>query len=148
MKTLGFTGTRDQLTSAQFGQLNEIILKLDPEIVRHGSCRGADATFHTIASNLARNIIVHPPIEQGKLFAKCEGPHVIAVMEPTTYFARNRDIVDTSEALIACPREMTEQDRGGTWYTVKYARKKGKMIFIIWPDGTVTKENNNGNLFL
>jgi hypothetical protein len=29
---------------------------------------------------------------------------------------------------------------GGTWATVRYARKAGLPIAIIWPDGEITRE--------
>lgn len=56
------------------------------------------------------------------------------------HLARNRDIVNESGIMLAAPAEMTEQARGGTWYTIKYARKVGKPLVIVLPDGTVTIE--------
>ena len=33
--------------------------------------------------------------------------------------------------------------RSGTWATIRYARKKSKKVMLIFPDGTMTKENFN-----
>jgi len=47
---------------------------------------------------------------------------------PTPYLSRNRAIVDETEMLIATPAEFTEQQRSGTWSTVRYARACGKKV--------------------
>ena len=47
------------------------------------------------------------------------------------YHARNRYMVDNSDVLIAI---FNGDPKGGTAYTVNYARKKGKEIVIINPD--------------
>ena len=47
------------------------------------------------------------------------------------YHARNRYMVDNSDVLIAI---FNGDPKGGTAYTVNYARKKGKEIIIINPD--------------
>jgi hypothetical protein len=52
---------------------------------------------------------------------------------PTTYFARNRNIVDECDILLVVPFRMEHSDSGGTWYTYDYAVKKDKMIKIFWP---------------
>ena len=39
--------------------------------------------------------------------------------------------------MIAAPSEAEEQRRSGTWSTVRFARKQGKPVFVISPDGTV-----------
>ncbi len=64
-------------------------------------------------------------------------PHAKETRPAKTHFARNRDIVDETEVLIACPCEMEHQDRGGTWYTADYALKRGKRTIIVWPDGSM-----------
>jgi len=44
--------------------------------------------------------------------------------------------VDETEWLWAIPGEFKEVLRSGTWSTIRYARKKGKKVLIIWPDGS------------
>jgi hypothetical protein len=61
------------------------------------------------------------------------------------YLARDVAMVEATDLLIACPKG-PEQERGsGTWFTVRAARARGKMILIIWPDGRVTDENMERN---
>ena len=47
------------------------------------------------------------------------------------YHARNRYMVDNSDVLIAI---YNGEPKGGTAYTVNYARKRGKEIIIVNPD--------------
>jgi hypothetical protein len=53
---------------------------------------------------------------------------------------RNHRIVDMTRVLVACP-DGEERQHSGTWATVRYARKRGKWIIIVYPDGTVREEN-------
>ncbi len=61
--------------------------------------------------------------------------------KPKPYLKRNHDIVDESDILIGFPSSEEERLRSGTWATVRYARKTGKRIYIIFPDGKVKQEN-------
>jgi hypothetical protein len=51
------------------------------------------------------------------------------------YIARNHDIVDASAVLVATPRDWYEEQRSGTWATIRYARAQRKAVIIVWPDG-------------
>ncbi len=46
----------------------------------------------------------------------------------------------TSSVLGACPRSAEEETRSGTWPTVRYARKQGKPVYLVLPDGEVRVE--------
>jgi hypothetical protein len=37
--------------------------------------------------------------------------------------------------VIAAPMSSAEILRSGTWATIRYARKAGKPVLIIWPNG-------------
>jgi nucleoside 2-deoxyribosyltransferase len=45
------------------------------------------------------------------------------------YYRRNREIVDNSDMVYAfiAPDGI---DRGGTWYTINYAKLKGKEVIL------------------
>ena len=51
------------------------------------------------------------------------------------------EIVDESDFLIGTPKGFCEELRSGTWSTIRYARKKGMEITIVYPDGSVKIEN-------
>lgn len=132
--TCGFTGTRRGMTEAQ----RETVRKLTAtefQIVRHGDCVGADAEMHSIARSNGQWIVGHPPVDK-RLRAFCV---VDELWQPKPYFERNRDIVDHSGWLVATSAETAEQPKGGTWWTVRYARQVGRPVSIVWPDGTVSK---------
>jgi hypothetical protein len=128
---VGFTGTRHGMTEAQKGAVSVLLHELEATHVVHGDCVGADAEFHKIAKEQGLWVAVNPPTDD-RLRAYCEGD---LVLEPLGYLTRNKAIVGGSDLLIAAPREMTEQDRGGTWYTVRYARTKRRRVIVVWPDG-------------
>ena len=133
---LGFTGTRHGLTDAQSAILEGLL----PEVseFHHGSCQGADVQ----AARIVRRSFVghiHIHAHPGPDDDPCQEPSGVddVTHPPLTHFARNRVIVDSTDEIYACPCEAEEQPRGGTWYTVRYARKRGKKVTIIWPNGTL-----------
>ena len=132
---VGFTGTREGCSPAQMLALKRYVEELagshpDATFV-HGSCRGADSEFHGICLGLNREVRpgVHTRKELGGLKTRVyprRGNH-----------ARNRDIVDTADLLISCPRTNVEQEKGGTWYTTRYARKMGVRVVLITREGAL-----------
>lgn len=137
---VGFTGTRHGMTEAQQATFREVF-PTDAGAFHHGSCQGADVQ----AARLVRQLrpdgitsICHPGPD-GDTHREASGVDDFT-HTGKTHFARNRDIVDACPVLIACPCDMTEQPRGGTWYTINYARKCERRILIIWPDGSVKLE--------
>jgi predicted Rossmann fold nucleotide-binding protein DprA/Smf involved in DNA uptake len=59
---------------------------------------------------------------------------------PRPYLVRNRDIVDVCNLLLATPGGTVEQLRSGTWATIRYARRIGRPVWIVFPNGEVRKE--------
>lgn len=143
---IGFTGTRNGMTEEQKHEVETLLKRFLVGHVHHGDCVGADADFHSIARSLQHPldssskrfaVIIHPPVDESHR-AFCKD----AWIRPAkTHFARNRDIVIECDILIATPRLMIEEDHGGTWYTIRFARKQSKRIVIMWPNGSVTQEN-------
>lgn len=138
---IGFTGTQNGMTEKQKMKFARLILDLYPSEFHHGDCVGADAEAHRIVRFFdfhhqkppcQLRIIIHPPINDSKR-AFCGGEALL----PKDYLSRNHDIVDSTDLLIACPKGSKEETRSGTWATVRYARKKMKKIWIIYPDKRV-----------
>lgn len=139
---VGFTGTRHGLAGLQREALRYIVLSTAPREAHHGDCVGADATFHALVE-LQRDdgvvwypVIAHPAPE-GPWSAHTNAD---VRLEPLPPLERNRAIVEACDVLIACPLGDTEQRRSGTWATVRYARKQGKRIIIVWPSGVLQHE--------
>lgn len=136
---VGFTGTQIGTSDPQLGSLIEIVEGLDFEKAHHGDCLGGDEEFHVILRTVAEHIHIvgHPPIDPKKR-AFCEFDSQFGLDE---YIRRNHRIVDHADLMIACPSGTKEILRGsGTWATIRYARKEGVPLVIIWPNGTCTYE--------
>ena len=131
---IGFTGNRLGLTSNQTITMKLLARNFPNTTWRHGDCIGADAEFHDIVSEHAKNpyIIIHPPIiSQARAFKT--GYKIHKIMQPKPYLTRNQDIVNASSLLIAAPKHLIEETRSGTWSTIRYAKKKHVPVIILDP---------------
>ena len=148
---IGFTGSRNGMTAMQrvacFGILRNLILSASGDEVElhHGDCVGSDFIVHSYAlDTLPIKIVVHPPdINRFRAFSGrgiLTSQHdKVVCREPKSYFTRNRDIIDETDILVATPA--TEEEKGGTWYTINWARKSKRHIWIIMPDGEIRRED-------
>lgn len=133
---IGFSGSRHLGTLQQRDALKDFLgwRKSQGVTLHHGDCRGFDALAHNIALALQWRIVKHPgPISEWT--AHCMGADEIRPEK--THFARNRDIVNETDFLVACPPTEEHQPRGGTWYTIDFAKKVGKPIALILPSGLI-----------
>lgn len=130
MNKVGFTGTQEPISDYQRMDLTNMVRNIGLSEGHHGDCVNADAEFHKIIAQFGWRKIVHPG-PSTTLRAYCEGDLVLPV-KPN--LERNRDIVDETSMLIACPKGPEEQ-RSGTWSTIRYARRLCRPIHILMPDG-------------
>ncbi|MHA1286395.1 MAG: hypothetical protein ACTSPB_03210 [Candidatus Thorarchaeota archaeon] len=141
MVTVGFTGTRKGMTPEQKDTVQMVLSKWLVDEVHHGDCIGADEDFHRISECMGYKIIIHPP-KNSRYRAYCGGPfRPTHVLPEKDYLDRNRDIVDASDVLIATPNSYRERIRSGTWYTIRYAGRRGKRVIIVYPSGCIDEEN-------
>ena len=144
---LSFTGTREGMTPDQYIRVIKVIQGLFTETktkrvngcyfasAHHGDCVGADEQFHQICALFHLRVVLHPP-DNPEARAFCRAPETRATKP---YLERNRDIVDDGHILIAAPKGKEEQ-RSGTWATIRYARSRGRKIFLVKPNGKVVVE--------
>lgn len=142
MLSIGFTGTRHGMTSAQWhalrSELDLAIVVGEPWIARHGMCVGSDEQFHRIVRLMPNGEIHGHPcdiVSMRGMILDCDVVH-----PPKRPLVRNVDIVEPSTMMFATPYEDAEQLRGGTWSTICKARKAGKPLAIVLPSGEVVKE--------
>jgi hypothetical protein len=127
---LGFTGTQHGMTDKQKTAFRDFITARSITEFHHGDCIGADKDAHDIVRAMTKaRIVIHPPSNDAKR-AFCKGDEILPAKP---YIARNHDIVDASEHMIAAPQQAEEQLRSGTWATVRYARKRKVKLFVAWP---------------
>lgn len=130
---IGFTGTRKGMTEFQKKEVELILIFHRGGTVHHGDCIGADAEFHLIAKKYSYMVIVHPASGVGKQRAYCSGVALILPTKPP--LIRNHLILDSCDIMIATPAQYHEIMRSGTWATIRYAKKIGKIIHVIYPGG-------------
>lgn len=129
---IGFTGTRAGMTSLQKDLVRTFLKMHDPTAVIHGDCVGADADFDVICAELGIVRYCYPcTITSQRAFTRA-----ITKQSAKPPLERNHDIVDNSDELFACPKEMREILRSGTWATVRYAEKIGKTVYTFYSDGS------------
>jgi hypothetical protein len=139
---VGFTGTRQDCTQEQWRALLYALAGLSPVEVHHGCAVGADSTFGLCCHHRTPRpkIIGHPSTAKSQTcpvaLRQCD--ELRPALPP---LVRNRNIVAAVEVLLACPAGMEEILRSGTWATIRHARKAGKRIVLIFPDGTTREEN-------
>ena len=109
---IAFTGHRNKITDPSY--LDRIAAHYPNAVWVQGEAKGFDSQVKAYA--LAHDIPVesHPP-------------------NYTRYgrgapFVRNRAMVDRAEIVIAC---YDLRATGGTVYTMKYAKKTGKKVFVV-----------------
>jgi hypothetical protein len=155
---IGFTGTAEGMTPEQVlavcGYL-DLYQGNGPFEFHHGMCEGADTEFDLYVregygSQVQYSLIGHPGVTASGHAWKRGGPFPITKVLPEKgYIDRDHDIVEATEFMLACPKEMNVRRkdryktwtpiRSGTWATIRYAEMRKKKVIIFWPDGTVTE---------
>ena len=135
---IGFTGTHHGMTPAQSDTVRTLLDDHTLFTMHHGGCLGADTEVHYMVRITQRclGIVVHPcniKAMQGSVRLR---PNDIRLFEKNPLH-RNMDIVDVSAFLIAAPKQDHMVTRSGTWGTVRYAQKQGKLIHIVLPSGAM-----------
>lgn len=150
---VGFTGSSKIWHEAQLLTFLRLMRHLavsdrnDPlEEFHHGACIKWDEIAHLSVVetfNDQLTVVVHPPINKSKMAKGLQAPKIVW-REPKEYIPRNHDIVDDVDYMVGCPGEMKEELRSGTWATIRYAKKKKKPVFVVWPDGLVEFTDRTG----
>lgn len=120
------------MSPGQKSTMLRLISQMAPFTFHHGDCVGADAESHDLVRHTDSKIVIHPPVKDDlRAFKKGDEERT-----PKTYFARNRDIVNESDVLLATPFT-AEETQGGTWYTINYCVKQKKKVYIVLPSGEI-----------
>ena len=140
MYALGFTGTRSGMTSVQRNVVANFLLQQRSFITEahHGDCIGADAEFDEECLRLEVPRVIHPPVSD-VYRANRQRFGISIVCPPKEYLERDVDIVIVTNILLAAPKG-EEINRSVTWHTIRCARKEGRLIYIVYPDGGLVCE--------
>lgn len=133
--SLGVTGSRYGLSQPQKSFLLQLAFGFVINELHHGDCVGVDQQVNDffmglrVGARLYVMTVAHPPLEE-RWRAHCNSDFVLPCKE---YHARDRDIVNASTHVIGCPQRLWPRT-GGTWYTIGYARERGRPLAIVLPD--------------
>ena len=136
IRTISFTGTRNGMTNKQKESLLTLLQSIEGDTFVHGGCVGADEQAHQMASDLGCKTHVWPSNLDG-LVAELECSVREDPMDP---LERNKEIVEMGDVLLACPNSRRAVLRSGTWSTIRYAKKVGVPVLIVFPDGDVLSD--------
>lgn len=140
---IGFTGTREGMAEAQLATLRRIIGSywLKELVCHHGCCSGSDKQFHDLCRELGVGKIVgHPAFEEGHKWRGVMDDECDEVRPIEKPLVRNGHIVEESLILFATPKENIDEQRSGTWSTIRMSRKAGQPRLVIYPDGSIDDE--------
>lgn len=161
---IGFSGTQSGMSLSQKANLKFFLRNFNCISFTHGDCRGADYEAHEIAEEYFETLLAHHPDAEPKIVVQPaldpvkrayvlgrEHQYLIGKftrdgviyeqVSPAKYLERNKHIVDTTDLLLACPKESQMTMRSGTWATIRYAwsqvSKTGKKVIVIPPQGKI-----------
>jgi len=149
---VGFTGSRYGMTDIQKKEFRTVFLRMQQMFdwiqFHHGDCVGSDEEAHLLVSQMFIDykggaIHIHPPtIDKNRAYCKSEHKKIEVVMHsPLTYDLRNIELVKSSEIVIATPDAKRLQTRkGGTWNTIRYAKKLKTDLLILLPAGDLDED--------
>jgi hypothetical protein len=146
LRSVGVSGTREEMPAEQQHTFFSLIIeaiRLGATEVHHGACVGADAFVHFHMQTQLVTTHVHPPSDTAFSAMSFLMRHNRRVdHDPKPYAARNQDIVDASDVLIAAPRYPEKDSRSkhsGTWMTVRKAADAGMLVLIAGAGGEVSR---------
>lgn len=113
--TIAFTGHRDRRCDEAL--LCALAAEFPRAVWVHGGARGFDEQVRAYA-------------ERHGISADERRPNYAAYPPKAAPLIRNREIVDQADLLIAC---YDGRERGGTYYTIRYARERGVEVRIWEP---------------
>lgn len=131
---IGFTGTRDiskvsldRLIKLE-DKLYELYFNNESSCCVHGGAEGMDEYFHDMVADTmdSKIVVIFAKGMERELYGEYE------TLPSKPPLERNKDIVDMCDILIAVPIDPeVEEQRSGTWATIRIARAKGKKIIMI-----------------
>lgn len=143
---IGITGSRNGSSARQVGPLLRVLTEFHKfaegdAVLHHGKCRGIDEEAHIMARELGYLIVQHPPLNRAMESLDCDVLPGEVVWPRRAYLARDEDIVNAVETLVALPPGDEEDNpRSGTWATVRMARHASVPRIVIMPTGQVIVE--------
>lgn len=140
---VGFVGTRDGLTRAAEGMLEETLRKYyqlaaDVQPQFHAPALvGASTQALDLARQLGFACTAHLTIDKSyrNAFIHEREGRKPKLIEPKPYNAVNRAIVTIVNAFCAAPATTIMTFNSNTWHAIEFARNKRMLVAVVFPDG-------------
>lgn len=131
------TGTSRGITFRQAKAFRDLIFTWKIKEFHHGDCVGADDEAATILHITLPAVIIHshPCIIEDK---RAHNPYANIVHEVMKPLSRNDVLVKVGTHMVGFPAGFREEQRGGTWYTIRKAARRKRPLLIILPDGRIS----------
>ena len=148
MTRIAVTGTQRGGTLEQLITLRQLIRPVNT-VLHHGCCIGVDKQAHDIMTDIKSNellhagqlVVGHPgfnPRKPDDMSKRADCYSGLDEVYPEAPFLdRDKTMVNVTDLLVAVPGSLEERLRSGTWATVRYADRIGKLVLIIGPDGII-----------
>lgn len=145
MMDVGFTSTRDGLSKPQLIRLAAVLHHsyLLPAQFHHGDCIGGDDEGAEMAYRMGYEVHGHPPINESR---RAFNFYTHVWHQAKDYHPRNHDIVDSTPVTVGAPKDYSPEANSGTWATIRYAMKQGKLVYVFLPDGAMMTSSNGKEL--
>ena len=148
----GETGSRHGATRLQLASVGWLWSRYEIEQLHDGDCVGVDAQLFDLGMLFCvERFVIHPPTNpKNRAYRGLRSlaeKAVSCIRREKPYFVRDRDVVDESEVIVACPNNTLDESdwanaKGGTWYTINYTLSKNKPLAVVWPhSGHITYKN-------
>jgi len=161
---IGFSGTQSGMSQGQKANFKYFLNQFNCISFSHGDCTGADYEAHGIVEQYFETLLAHHPDCEPKIVVRpainpmkrayvlgrehqflvggfIKDGIIYEQVSPAKYLERNKHIVETTDLLLACPKEQEMTMRSGTWATIRFAwsqvSKTGKRVIVIPPNGRV-----------
>lgn len=132
-----FTGTRKGMNVMQSLLMARILKAGAPLILRHGAAYGADRETHALWREYELPLADVWPADE-KSAALFRGQNRVIVHPVMPPLDRNVEMVKRSSFIVGAPHTNQEEQRSGTWHTLRRALANKVPTLIVWPDGKLT----------
>lgn len=142
--SIAFTGTQSGMVDGQLIRVIQLVRSFSLQgytRARHGGCIGADEEFDAICREADFHLTIHWSTLHHKQMKRPSKQKEEVWINELPPLVRNRRMVEAAKLLIAAPSSYREELRSGTWSTIRYARKAELPTYIVFPDGSMKKEN-------
>lgn len=149
MNIISYTGSQKGTNSVQFEKLIAYLYfhyrRYGDFIGEHGDCVGGDEEFNSLCIDMGMETRIRPgyPSLNPRDISKRAFCAANVIYPPEPFLERNRKVAKEGDILLGCP--FSNEQKGGTWWTIRYALRLRKPTIIFYREGLVSFFNFPSN---